>query len=239
MFWRQRVKIIADLCKAVIVLAGVAHVIDLRRQIRDLILKEDPDIVAVELDYGRYYAMTHDVSGKMPYLYRKMGEMQKSLADMLGTEVGEEMLTAIEVANTLGKRVALIDMDASEIARRMKENMGLWEKIRLYASIFLAPFSRKRITKEDVENLIEREDEYIAYLKKKFPGLAKTLFEDREEVMAGNLLRLAKEGKVLAFVGDGHLAGLKRRIPEARVIRLREMMNEGSSVSFSFSVRFD
>lgn len=222
-----------------IVIAGVAHVIDLKRQIRDLIVSEDPDVVAVELDYGRYYAMTHEVSGKMPYLYRKMGEMQKNLADMLGTEVGEEMLTAIEVANTLGKRVALIDMDAAEIARRMKKNMGLWEKFKLYSSIFLAPFSRKKVTKADVENLIDREDEYLTYLKKKFPGLAKTLFDDREEVMARNLLRLEKDGKVLAFVGDGHLAGLKRRIPEAQVIRLKDMMNEGSSVNFSFSVRFD
>ena len=59
-----------------IVLVGVAHVINLKRQIQELIIREEPDVVAVELDYGRYYAMTHRVSGKMPYLYRKMGEMQ-------------------------------------------------------------------------------------------------------------------------------------------------------------------
>ena len=220
-----------------IILVGVAHVIDIKTQVESIIVKEDPDVVAVELDYGRYYAMTHKVEGEMPYIYRKMSEMQKNLAEMLGTEVGKEMLTAVQVAQALGKDVAFIDMEAAEIAKRIKKNMTLWEKMKLYGSIILAPFSRKKVTKDEVDDIIKNEEKYIDYLKKKFPGLSKALFDDREEVMAKNLRRLGEEKKVIAFVGDGHLKGLKKRIPEAKTIKLKELM--GDSQNFSFSVTFN
>lgn len=219
-----------------IILVGVAHVIDIKTQVESIIVKEDPDVVAVELDYGRYYAMTHKVEGEMPYIYRKMSEMQKNLAEMLGTEVGKEMLTAVQVAQALGKDVAFIDMEAAEIAKRIKKNMTLWEKMKLYGSIILAPFSRKKVTKDEVDDIIKNEEKYIDYLKKKFPGLSKALFDDREEVMSKNLRRLG-EKKIIAFVGDGHLKGLKRRIPEAKTIKLKELM--GDSQNFSFSVTFN
>ena len=220
-----------------IILVGVAHVIDIRAQVERIIITEDPDVVAVELDYGRYYALTHNVEGKMSYLYRKMSEMQKNLADMLGTEVGKEMLTAVEVAQAMGKDVAFIDMDAVEIAKRIKKNMSWWEKFKLYSSIILAPFSRKKVSKEEVEDIINNEEEYIGYLKKKFPGLSKALFDDREEVMANNLRKIGYEKKVVAFVGDGHLEGLKRRLPDAKTIKLKELM--GHSMNFSYTVRLD
>jgi len=225
----------------VITLVGVAHVINLKREIERVIVEIDPDIIAVELDYGRYYAMTHDVEGKMPYIYRKMGEMQKNLAEMLGTEVGSEMLTAIEIARAMGKKIALIDMDAMEIARRIRENMGFVEKLRLYLSLLLAPITGRRVSRREVEDIIENEEEYIAYLRKKFPGLARTLFDEREEVMAENILKLSREGSVMAFVGDGHLEGLKNRIPDANIIRLKTLIKEErrDSLSFSISVNLD
>ncbi len=223
-----------------IILVGVAHVVDLKRQIENVILQENPDIVAVELDYGRYYAMKNKVEGKMPYMYRKMSEMQKKLAEMLGTEVGSEMLTAVDVAQAMGKEVVFIDMDARQIAENIKKRMTLREKLRIYCSLIMTPFYHKKLTEDDVKEVIDNEERYIKYLREKFPGLSKALFEDREEVMAKNLKSVENKGCVIAFVGDGHLKGLAARIPDAKIIKLKDLVNKGKeSMGFSYTLSFN
>ena len=223
--------------RPVITLVGVAHVIDIKSSVERIIIHENPDIVAVELDYGRYLALTKKTEGKMPYLYRKMAEMQKNIAKIMGTAVGEEMLTAIQIATVLNKRVAFIDMDAVEIAIAIKKNMSVTEKLKLYFSLLFSPFLGRKVGRKEVEEIVDKEEEYISYIKRKYPGLSKALFDIREERMAENLKKLEKEGKIVAFVGDGHIAGLKRRLPDANVIRLRELM--GDTLSFSVKIGFN
>ncbi len=218
-----------------IILVGVAHVIDLKVHIERLIMEENPDIVAVELDYGRYVALTTKQQGEMPYFYRKMAEMQKNLADMLGGEVGSEMVTAVRTAKIMNKQVAFIDMDSQQIIKSVKKNMSLWEKVKMYGSLIFAPLFGKKMGKKEVKNIIEQEDRYIKEMKKKYPGLSKALFDDRDEFMANNLKHLDGEDiKILAFVGDGHLEGLKKRLPGARTIRLKDIL--GDSRSFSYKI---
>ena len=219
-----------------ITLVGVAHVINLKAYIERIIAEENPDIVAVELDYGRYVALSQRIQGDMPYFYRKMAEMQRNISQMFGTEAGSEMLTAVKIARILGKEVAFIDMDSQRIVESIKRNMGLWEKIRFYSSILFAPFIGKKITRKDVENIISEEDRYIEELRRKYPGLVRALFEEREAFMARNLLSLPQDKNIMAFVGDGHLQGLKRRIPDARVIKLRELQQHSVSYSYRISV---
>ncbi len=216
-----------------IILVGVAHVIDLKVHIERLIMEEDPDIVAVELDYGRYVALTTKQQGEIPYFYRKMAEMQKNLADMLGGEVGSEMVTAVRTAQIMNKQVAFIDMDSQQIIKSVKKNMSLWEKVKMYGSLIFAPLVGKKMGKKEVESIIEQEDRYIKEMKKKYPGLSKALFDDREKFMANNLKHLDGEDiKILAFVGDGHLEGLKKRLPGARTIRLKDILGESRSFSY-------
>ncbi len=229
------IKYYAAILFFVIILVGVAHVIDLKIYIERLIMEENPDIVAVELDYGRYIALTTKQQGEMPYFYRKMAEMQKNLADMLGGEVGSEMITAVRTAQIMNKQVAFIDMDSQQIIKNIKKNMGLLEKTKMYGSLAFAPIVGKKVGKKEVENIIEQEEKYIKEMKKKYPGLSKALFDDREEFMANNLKNLDREDlKILAFVGDGHLDGLRKRLPQAKIIRLKDML--GDSRSFSYEI---
>jgi len=87
-----------------------------------------------------------------------------------------------------------------------------------------------------VEKIIQEEDKYIEEIRKKYPGLSKALFDDREEFMANNLRALDGENvKILAFVGDGHLKGLKKRLPKAQIIRLKDMIGESRSMSYTIS----
>jgi len=218
----------------VITLVGVAHVINLKSYIERIIQEENPDIVAVELDYGRYVALTTKQEGEMPYFYRKMAEMQRSISKMFGTEAGSEMITAVQIARVLGKEVAFIDMNSQKIIERIRKNMSLWEKIKFYFSIIFTPFLGRKITEKEVKDIINYEEKYIEEIRKKYPGLARALFDDREDFMARNLLSLNQEKKILAFVGDGHLKGLKKRIPEARVVHLRDMIK--NSISFSYTI---
>ncbi len=217
-----------------IILVGVAHVIDLRSRIERMIMEEQPDVVAVELDYGRYLAMISEERGKMPYMYRKMSDMQKNLAEMLGGEVGSEMLTAVNTAKLLGKRVAFIDMDSRRIMENVKREMSLWEKTKLYGSIIFAPLLGRRMSRDEVKEIINNEERYIEEIRKKYPGLARALFDKREDYMASKLLSMDPELKIMAFVGDGHIDGLKRRIPDARVVRLKDMLSH--QVGFSYTI---
>ena len=211
--------------------------INLKESIERIIKEERGDIIAVELDYGRFISLSSKIQGKAPYFYRKLAEMQKNIAEMFGSDVGNEMLTAVNTAKIMNKNVAFIDMDSKEIIKRIKKNMGLWEKIRLYSSIIFVPFTGKKVSKKDVKEIINNEEKYIKYVKRKFPGLSKALFDDREEYMAKNLMNIEKKGDVIAFVGDGHLDGLKRRLPNAKIIKLRELM--GDSQSFSFEIKME
>ncbi len=223
----------------VIILVGVAHVINIRSQIERLIMHENPEVVAVELDYGRFVALQQKDRDNevqhMPYIYRKMAEMQQDLAKMLGTEVGDEMLTAVRTATALRKKVAFIDMDSATIMKEIKRNMSLWEKIKLTFSFLLVPFIGKKAGKKEIEDVINQEEYYISELKKRYPGLAKALFDRREEYMAARLKELSeKYGTVMAFVGDGHIDGLQRRLKDVKMVRLRDML--GHTVSYSIEI---
>jgi pheromone shutdown protein TraB len=106
--------------------------------------------------------------------------------------------------------------------------------LKFYLKGALLPI--RKMGREEVKDIVNNEERYIAEIKKKYPGMARALFDRREEYMASNLASLDEQGKVVAFVGDGHVDGLKRRLPVAKVIRLREML--GDCRGFSYTLRF-
>jgi pheromone shutdown protein TraB len=105
-----------------ITLIGTGHVFDLNNQIRNIILKKHPDLIALELDKGRYGALIQkDVDEKREGLYGKMAATQEKIAGMYGVSVGSEMLTSVNVAKELGIRIAFIDMPAESIQKRLQD----------------------------------------------------------------------------------------------------------------------
>lgn len=209
-----------------VILVGTAHVSEKSvAEVNDVIDREKPDIVAVELCKGRYKALKGEdevkeinikdmlSGGKFYYflLHWLLAYVQKKIGADTGTKPGAEMLSAIEKAEKSGARVALIDRDIQVTLGRFWNKMSFLEKLKLFGSLVAATlgFGTKDIdmdtvTQEDVVTQL------VSELRKVAPSAASVLLDERDIFMAKNLIDLSREGKVVAVVGAGHREGIQR-----------------------------
>ncbi len=209
-----------------ITLVGTAHVSDKSvALVNEVIDREKPDIIAVELCKGRYQALKGEEEvkeinikdllsgGKLYYflLHWLLSYVQKKIGADTGVKPGAEMLSAIEKAEKTGARVALIDRDIQVTLARFWNRMSFFEKLKLFGSLAAATvgFGTKDInidtvTQEDVVTQL------VSELRKMAPSAASVLLDERDAFMAKNLLDISKEGTVVAVVGAGHRKGIQR-----------------------------
>ncbi len=217
-----------------IILVGTAHVSDKSvALVNEVIEKEKPDIVAVELDKARYQALKGEEEvrevdvkemlskGKFYYFLLQwlLAYIQKKIGADTGVKPGAEMLSAIEMAEKTGARVALIDRDIQLTLGRFWNKMSFLEKLKLFGSLIGATlgFGEKEIDMDTVTN----EDvvaQLVAELRKMAPGAASVLIDERDAFMAKNLLEISKGGNVVAVVGAGHKEGIQRYLDAPETI---------------------
>lgn len=211
--------------KGEIVIVGTAHVSE--KSVQDVIRAiEDlrPDVVAVELCQGRYRALTGqeetgDIQikeilkdGKLYLLLVQwfLAYVQKKIGSDLGVKPGSEMIAAIEAAEKMGSRVALVDRDIGVTIQRFWSAMSFLEKAKLAVSLIPAAFGKgeeieiDKVTEEDVVSAIIEEFREVS------PRAAEVLIDERDAYIARNLIRLGREARVLAVVGAGHREGITR-----------------------------
>lgn len=221
-----------------IIVVGTAHVSDKSiAEVNEVIEREKPDIVAVELDRARYQALkgaeevreinVRELLSREKFYYfllhLLLAYIQKKIGADTGVKPGAEMLSAIEKAEKSGARVALIDRDIQLTLARFWNKMSFFEKLKLFGSLAGASlgFGTKdidmdRVTDEDVVAQL------ISELRKMAPSAASVLIDERDAFMAKNLLDISGEGSVVAVVGAGHRGGIQRyldapeSIPEIR-----------------------
>lgn len=211
-----------------IFLVGTAHVskesVDL---VRDVIERENPDIVAVELDEQRYDSLLnkkkwdeteiHKVirTGKT-YLFLMqllLTNFQRKIGDKFGIKPGSEMLKAIEVAREKDSKIALVDRDVRVTLKRAFNRMSLREKFRLLFGFFSGVFEDEEISEEILEKLKDKDimTEMMEELSREIPSIKDVLIDERDRYIANKIIGL--EGKrVVAVVGAGHVEGIKRII---------------------------
>ncbi len=209
-----------------VTIVGTAHVSEKSiSEVNQIIEREKPDIVAVELDKGRYRALKGEEEvreinvkdllsgGKFNYFLLQwlLGFVQKKIGADMGVKPGAEMLAAIETAEKSGARVAFIDRDIQITLGRFWSKMSIFEKLKLFGSLIGATlgFGTEEIDIDTVTN----EDvvtQLVSELRKVAPSAASTLIDERDAFMAKNLLDLSKEGNVIAVVGAGHREGIKK-----------------------------
>ncbi|RDI70422.1 TraB/GumN family protein [Halopelagius longus] len=128
---------------------GTAHVsADSIREVEDAIEEDRPDVVAVELDEGRYRSMkggTPDdiepgdlLRGNTVFqfiAYWMLSYVQAQLGERFDVEPGADMLAAVETAEELGIDVALVDRDIQETMQRFWSRMSLLEKLRMVGGL--------------------------------------------------------------------------------------------------------
>ncbi|MEA3190999.1 MAG: hypothetical protein QOD77_1581 [Thermoplasmata archaeon] len=212
-------------------LIGAGHVFRIEDTIRDAILALRPDVVFVELDRARLMALLErrkgSKDGKPPapqgtLVQRKLAKFQESVAGMYGADVGGEMLAAVEAAQAVGARLALIDDPADVTLRRALKELTFRERMRGLGMLLggalrsLWPGGRKR-AKAKLEAELARyqgdPNAMMGELARQFPTIHRVVIIDRDRKMADRILRLmpgTRHG--LAVLGDGHVGGMAGRL---------------------------
>ena len=212
-------------------LVGTAHVSaesvdEVRREIDEFL----PDIVAIELDQNRYHALKYGAeepeitdilrSGNLMMFLLQWGlaYVQKKIGMDVGVEPGAEMKAAYEAAEERGIRVGLIDRDIRITLNRFLANMSLREKLRmtwaLLASVFHVGGGGEEI---DVEALKQQDviDMALEEFRKFSPNGARALIDERDAYLASQLIGLSHSfERVMAVVGAGHIAGIRRYLAD-------------------------
>ncbi|ELY74178.1 TraB/GumN family protein [Natrinema pallidum] len=130
---------------------GTAHVSQASvDEVRETVASEDPDVVAVELDEGRYRQMqggTPDdieagdlLSGNTVFqflAYWMLSYVQSRLGDQFDIEPGADMRAAIEAAETNGSGVALVDRDIQVTIQRFWSRLSVMEKLKMVGGLAL------------------------------------------------------------------------------------------------------
>ena len=175
------------------------------------------DFIALELDRYRFHALTNRTKSKFNwadaskigfggYLFAYFGGlMQNYLAKKLGVAPGEDMLSAIKLANKTNARLVLIDRPIQITLQRFSKNISVLEK--LISMLFV----REKISLNEIPTA-NAVNKLLKELQQKFPGIYRVLVKERDEYMAHKLIILQQqfpEAKILVIVGAGHLTGLK------------------------------
>ncbi len=200
-----------------ICLVGTAHIVDVSKEAKRILEERPAWAVAIELDEGRLYSLLYG-GGRPPkgILGRALHHLEKALAELSGGELGADMVSVYRVASELGREIYLIDRPIQEIFEDLKR-IPFKERVSLLMGGLLSTFLAKMAGEIKEEEL----KEMIREFKQKFPYTYKVLIEKRNEYMAEKIRKIEeKHGNVVAFVGMGHLDGLKDLIPEAETINL-------------------
>lgn len=193
-----------------------------------------PDVVAIELDQGRYLGLKKQLQNPEieDILQAKnfsqllvqwiLAYLQRRIGMDVGVEPGAEMKAAITVAEERGVRLALIDRDIRTTLHRFWGAMSLWEKLKMFyaliGSMMVADKSGDVIDIEELkkENIVEAAmEEFYKYS----PRGAEALIGERDAYMSHNLLHLASGNeRVLAVVGAGHRKGIERYLADPSLL---------------------
>ena len=203
-----------------LILIGTSHIAKQSiKEVEEIIIKERPDLIALELDRERFYALLHGIKGRIGikeiknigfkgYLFAKIGEFaERKLGGKVGVSPGEEMLKAAKTASRENIKISLIDQKISVTLKNFSKELTWREKFRFISDIFTGIFSKKRRIKIDLKKVPEKDliNKILKQTKERYPNFYKVLVEDRNKYMAKKLFKLMKNhGKIVAVVGAGH-----------------------------------
>jgi len=213
-------------------LIGTAHVSrESIEEVRKIINEEKPDMVCVELDAGRYKAITQNDNWEKLNLTKVFKEgkgfllianivlssFQRRIGGELGVKPGEEMKVAVEAAHELGIQYSLCDREVQITLHRAWAKCGLWSKMKLLASLLASAFTTEKLSEQEVESLKERNelDGMMNELSDYLPDVKKTLIDERDRYLAAKIWTSAPQEagkKIVAVIGAGHLTGIKNHL---------------------------
>ncbi len=209
-------------------LIGTAHVSEQSADlVGSVILAIEPDVICLELDKQRFYAMkSPDKHNKISiFKILKSGQFfffavqlimasfQKNIAQKTGSHPGEEFRRAIDIAEKKDIRIALIDRNIGITLKRAWRMTPLKDKIKLLSGLLV---SKKNIfEKLEIEKM--KSDDSVRYFIDSFseelPETKKVLIDERDIYLAYGI-RNNLEHRTVAVVGAGHISGILKNLQE-------------------------
>lgn len=207
---------------------GTAHISQKSvEEVRFHIEEFDPDIVAVELCQSRHDALIEErrfdkegllkvlKDGKAPLvlLQSMLSAEQRKLGLDENMQPGAELLAAVQEANLLHKEVALVDRDIQITLRRAWKRMTFFQKIKVLMGLLSEADDDENDV--DLDELLQNSDvlsSLMEELKAFSPGAGEVLIDERDQFLAGKILQLPEDKKILAVVGAGHMKGIQEQI---------------------------
>ena len=231
---------------------GTAHVssesVD---EVKDAIYQQNPDVVAIELDAGRYTRLKKEMMGieeddtisvtqiikdnKVGLFFTTtlLGYFQSKIGADVDVKPGSEMVGAIEACEDLNIPIALIDREINTTLQRALNKMGFIEKSKflfgLLTSIFGFDDEEDEIDIEDLKNP-DNLDDLMEMFKDEAPSVYEVLVHERDAYLAGRILQLPQD-HVIAVVGAGHKPGIIKYLDNPETLpplhELEKIDNDG------------
>ncbi|MFO0688536.1 MAG: TraB/GumN family protein [Myxococcota bacterium] len=220
-------------------LVGTAHVsqrsVDL---VREVIERERPDVVCIELDAGRYEALSQEkrfAEQDLREVMRKkqiatlmlnliLASYQRRLGLKLGVAPGSELLEAAKVAHRLDIPIALCDREVRVTLRRAWQSLSWWQRMRLVSELLASVIESPDVSEDELARLRNQDvvSEVMNELGRMMPDLKRVLIDERDAYLAHKILE-ADGRRVVAVVGAGHVEGMKGRLERGEKADLAEI----------------
>lgn len=212
-----------------IVFVPVIHTdVESVEEVRRVVREVRPVVVAVELDHDRYRQLMQPPKeednvtpggGDMAQeLMQQLALLEKSLGDITGSDVGDEMLAAIEEGRSIGAKIALVDRPMTATVQAMMQ-VPVDEMYRLTSMLPDATEDIENGGASDLLAMLKEDgavDDLMKQFRGEFPGLANVLIEQRDQYVAKALHFILNdvEGTIVAVLGAGHIHGVKAALEQ-------------------------
>lgn len=212
-----------------IILVATAHVSEQSALlVEEAINHYEPDTICIELDKDRLKSIKNPGSWKDTDLKQiikdkkttqllaslMLSSYQQRMAKQLGSQVGLEMITAINLAEEKGIPLATVDRNVSITFKRIWNSLSLKEKSDLlYFGLGSIFEEDAELEEDDLQKMLE-EDVLTAALneiRQEIPTIATILVDERDQYLA-NKIKNARGDVILAVVGGAHVPGIKQEI---------------------------
>ena len=197
------------------------------KEVEQTILEKKPDIVAVELDRQRLYALFHPhIQQQQRALWKHYGikaalflllarALQKKIGKNIGILPGSEMKKGVEIAAKLQIKIALVDQNIAITAKKLNGVLGFGVFWQILKDGVLGMMKRgdayKLLGSLDIEKPSQQTiTNALIYMKQSFPTLYNLLVEERNQVMFSRVEKfLEQKQSVVLVVGAAHKEGIE------------------------------
>ncbi|MER2170640.1 MAG: TraB domain-containing protein, partial [Psychrobacillus psychrodurans] len=181
-----------------IILIGTAHVSrQSAEQVKEVIDREQPDSVCIELDEQRYQSIKDNNKWKQTDIFKvikdkkatlllmnlAISSFQNRMAKQFDIKPGQEMIQGIASAKENGAELVLADRNIQTTFSRIWHNLGWTGKSQLLTSVFFSIFSKDTISEEEMENMKSKDtlNAVLAEFTESFPKLKTPLIDERDQ----------------------------------------------------------